>query len=92
MGTQFEVTWTDEVAAPPEAVWDAITRVGGAETGLTPDGIQSAAGLHRIYGRDRWGWPVSIAHHLFDPEVDAARVETAWRTFLDGVHEQEEVA
>lgn len=52
MGARFEVTWTDEVEAPPEAVWDAITRhadgwlwpvsyeprVGGAESGLSQDG------------------------------------------------------
>lgn len=46
-------------------------------------GIRSAEGLHRIYGRDRWGWPVSVSHHLFDPEADAAGLEAAWRTHLD---------
>lgn len=50
-------------------------------------GLRSAHGLHRIYGRDRWGWPVSVAHHLFDPAADAANLEEAWRTFLDGVYE-----
>lgn len=50
-------------------------------------GIRSAHGLHRIYGRDRWGWPVSVAHHLFDPAADGAAVEEAWRTFLAGVFE-----
>ncbi len=245
MGTQFEVTWTDEVAAPPEAVWDAITRhsdgwlwpisyeprVGGAEVGLSgvgglvtvwepprrfvtraemPDGpnqltyaltatasgthvdyhhlgsvpvdehdvqhaacvahtdlyrhsmgayaphfagrdatyveidageasqaeasparlvgalappaaavgdavtlavpgiepveavvdyrqdpfvgLRSAHGLHRIYGRARWGWPVSAAHHLFAPPADGVGVEAAWTRLLAGVFATEEVA
>jgi uncharacterized protein YndB with AHSA1/START domain len=46
-------------------------------------GLRTADGLHRIYGRDRWGWPVSVSHHLFAPDVDAAGVEAAWRTLLD---------
>jgi uncharacterized protein YndB with AHSA1/START domain len=41
-------------------------------------GWRSADGLHRIYGRDRWGWPVGIAHHLFAPAVtDTDERETA---------------
>jgi hypothetical protein len=55
-------------------------------------GVRSAHGLHRIYGRDRWGWPVSVAHHLFDPDADGAAVEKAWTSFLTGVFEIEEVA
>lgn len=51
-------------AEPVEAVVDY--RVG------TMVGWRSADGLHRIYGRDRWGWPVGIAHHTFAP----ADVET----------------
>lgn len=54
-------------------------------------GVRSAHGLHRIYGRDRWGWPVSVAHHLFDPAADGAAVEQAWRALLDGVYERETV-
>jgi len=84
MGQQLEVTWTDEVAAPPEAVGDAITRHGWL-------GVRSTHGLHRIYGRDRWGWPVSVAHHLFDPAADGAAVEQAWRALLGGLYERETV-
>lgn len=51
-------------------------------------GIRSALGLHRIYGRDRWGWPVSVAHHLFAP-ADGAAVEAAWGGFVAGVYERE---
>lgn len=53
-------------------------------------GLRSAHGLHRIYGRDRWGWPVSVAHHLFDPAADGAVVEAAWRAFLDSTYEPTE--
>jgi len=53
-------------------------------------GLRSAHGLHRIYGRDRWGWPVSVAHHLFGP-VDRAAVEAAWSGFVAGVYERETV-
>ena len=30
-------------------------------------GIRGADALLRVYGRDRWGWPVGVAHHLFAP-------------------------
>ncbi|HEV7720870.1 MAG TPA: SRPBCC domain-containing protein [Iamia sp.] len=76
------------------AVGDEVTLdVAGADpiTGVvdyvdqTFVGWRSAHGLHRIYGRDRWGWPVSVAHHLFDPDADGPTVEKAWRSILDGV-------
>ncbi|QYG91920.1 SRPBCC domain-containing protein [Iamia sp. SCSIO 61187] len=72
-----EVTLAVPGAAPIVGVVDYRT-----ETFL---GIRSESGLHRIYGRDRWGWPVSVAHHLFDVDADGAAVEVAWRAFLDGL-------
>ena len=54
-------------------------------------GVRSVHGLHRIYGRDRWGWPVSVAHHLFAPDADGAAIEAAWQAFVDGVYERETV-
>ena len=38
-------------------------------------GVRSDDALYRVYGRDAWGWPVSVAHHLFGdvaPDVDDA--------------------
>lgn len=80
------------------AVGDEVTlAVPGAEPiAATVDyadgtfvGLRSAHGLHRIYGRDRWGWPVSVAHHLVDPAADGAAVEAAWQAFLDSTYERE---
>ncbi|HMJ76096.1 MAG TPA: SRPBCC domain-containing protein [Iamia sp.] len=71
----LSITGTDPIAGTVDYV------------GPTFLGVRSAHGLHRIYGRDRWGWPVSVAHHLFDPAADGAAVEAAWRTFLAGIYE-----
>jgi len=48
-------------------------------------GVRSADALYRFYGRDAWGWPVGVAHHLFGDGADAAASEQAWSTWLDGV-------
>ncbi|WP_232664999.1 SRPBCC family protein [Pseudonocardia sp. TRM90224] len=29
-------------------------------------GVRSANALYRFYGRDHWGWPAGVAHHLYD--------------------------
>jgi uncharacterized protein YndB with AHSA1/START domain len=48
-------------------------------------GVRSADALYRFYGRDAWGWPVGLAHHLFADDADAAASERAWSAWLDGV-------
>jgi hypothetical protein len=48
-------------------------------------GVRSADALYRVYGRDRWGWPVGVAHHLFGGGVDQAASERAWRGWMAGV-------
>jgi hypothetical protein len=55
-------------------------------------GIRSADALYRLYGRDTWGWPVGVAHHLFADAVDAAEAERAWADWVAGVFERERVA
>ncbi len=55
-------------------------------------GVRSADALYRVYGRDRWGYPVSVAHHLFGDGVDQAASERAWSDWMAGVFETEEVA
>ena len=55
-------------------------------------GVRSADALLRFYGRDRWGWPVGVAHHLFAPGADAAASERAWGDWVAGVFENERVA
>jgi uncharacterized protein YndB with AHSA1/START domain len=55
-------------------------------------GVRSADALYRFYGRDAWGWPVSVAHHLFADGADKAASEQAWSDWLDRVFATEAVA
>ena len=48
-------------------------------------GVRSADALYRVYGRDAWGWPVGIAHHLFADGAAKERSEQAWSEWLNGV-------
>jgi hypothetical protein len=54
-------------------------------------GVRTADSLLRVYGRDAWGWPVSVALHLFGGGVDSAAVEQAWAGWIAGVFERERV-
>jgi hypothetical protein len=38
-----------------------------------------------VYGRDAWGYPVSVAHHLFGDGVDPAAAEREWGDWMAGV-------
>jgi hypothetical protein len=85
---------------------DAVTgdRVRLAPEGLEPIdgvvdyrtdaflGVRGADALYRVYGRDKWGWPVGIAHHLFGDGVDQAASRRAWSDWLAGVLATELVA
>jgi hypothetical protein len=55
-------------------------------------GVRSADALYRVYGRDRWGWPVSVAHHFCADDVDQSAVEPAWSDWMAGVLQKAEVA
>jgi hypothetical protein len=55
-------------------------------------GVRSADALYRVYGRDVWGWPVGVAHHLFAPGVDQTAAARAWGAWLGGVVAGKEVA
>jgi uncharacterized protein YndB with AHSA1/START domain len=54
-------------------------------------GVRSADALYRLYGRDAWGWPVGVAHHLFADGVDETATEQAWSGWLQGVFATEAV-
>ena len=54
-------------------------------------GVRTADGLYRFYGRNAFGTPVGLAHHLFAAPVDRQKVDRektalAWRTWLDGLY------
>lgn len=53
----------------------------------TPDflGVRSADALHRFYGRDAFGWPVGVVHHMFGRDADATRAREGWSVWLDGL-------
>ena len=55
-------------------------------------GIRTADALYRVYGRDAWGWPVGLAHHLFGDGVDKAATQRAWADWVAGVFQTEGVA
>ncbi|HEV7933646.1 MAG TPA: SRPBCC domain-containing protein [Actinomadura sp.] len=55
-------------------------------------GIRTADALYRVYGRDAWGWPVSVARHLFPDGTAQVASEPAWGSWLDGVFAKEKVA
>jgi hypothetical protein len=46
-------------------------------------GIRTADGLYRFFGRNAWGMPIGLGHHLFAEGVDQGRTEQAWRAWLD---------
>ncbi len=48
-------------------------------------GVLADNGLYRFYLRDHWGWPVGIAHHVFDGRLTGAEVREAWSDWLTGV-------
>ncbi|MBV9163253.1 MAG: SRPBCC domain-containing protein [Pseudonocardiales bacterium] len=48
-------------------------------------GLRTADGLYRFFGRNAWGWPISLSHHLFPDDVDREKTELTWRVWLDGV-------
>ncbi|HMJ36708.1 MAG TPA: SRPBCC domain-containing protein [Baekduia sp.] len=48
-------------------------------------GVRSADALYRVYGRDAWGYPVGVAHHLFAAGADRAAGEQAWSDWLRSV-------
>jgi hypothetical protein len=55
-------------------------------------GVRSADALYRFYGRDAWGWPVAVGHHLFAGGADQAASEQAWTAWIAGVFATEAVA
>jgi hypothetical protein len=55
-------------------------------------GVRTADSLVRVYGRNAWGYPVSVALHLFGEGLDGAAVERAWAGWIAGVFEHERVA
>ena len=87
LGVPGDVAAGDRVRLTPAG----LEPIEGVVDYATPAflGVRSAGGLYRFYGRDAWGWPVGIAHHVF---AATGTDEQAWTTWLDGVFATEAVA
>jgi hypothetical protein len=83
LGLADDVVAGDPVRLTPTGL-EPIDGVVDYATG-TFLGVRSADALYRVYGRDRWGWPVGIAHHLFADGVDQEVEQQRWAGWLDGV-------
>jgi hypothetical protein len=46
-------------------------------------GVRSADGLYRFFGRNAFGMPVGLSHHLFGADVDLDKTTLAWRSWLE---------
>jgi len=83
---------TVKAALGAKAVGDRVhlevADVEGVVDYLTPAfiGIRTEDALYRFYGRNVWGWPVGIGHHLFAEDADADEAEKAWTAWLNGLY------
>lgn len=70
---------------------DGVAPVDGTIDYLTATflGVRTADELIRVYGRDRWGWPVGVAVHLFADDADGPAATKAWTTWLNGLFTEE---
>ncbi|MEQ4301314.1 SRPBCC domain-containing protein [Plantactinospora sp. B6F1] len=80
LGLPSEVSAGDRVTLTPAG----LPPVEGVVDYATPVflGVRGADALYRFYGRDAWGWPVGVAHHLFADGVDEAAESAAWQGWL----------
>ncbi|KFU83129.1 hypothetical protein SAMN04489729_4026 [Amycolatopsis lurida] len=74
--------------AAGDRVYLDIPGVEGVVDYLTPAfiGVRTEDALYRFYGRNAWGWPVGIGHHLFAEDADAGEAEKAWTAWLNDLY------
>lgn len=90
MGVPDDVAAGDEVVLTPTG----IAPIEGVVDYRTDRflGVRSADALYRFYGRDAWGWPAGLAHHLFADGADEASNERAWTTWMNDLFATKAVA
>ena len=89
LGLVGDGTADDRVGlALPRLVLPGLDPLDGVVDYVTPNflGVRTSDGLYRFYGRNAFGMPVGLAHHLFAAAVDREKTELAWRTWLDGLY------
>jgi uncharacterized protein YndB with AHSA1/START domain len=84
LGVPEDVAAGDGVRLTPAG----LPAIDGVADYVAPEflGVRTADALYRFYGRDAWGWPVGVAHHLFADGADGAAAGRAWQTWLDDVY------
>lgn len=83
LGLADDVTVGDRVRLTPAGLEPIDGVVDYATSAFL--GVRSDDALYRVYGRDAWGYPVGVAHHLFADGADRAAGERAWSDWLRGV-------
>jgi hypothetical protein len=84
LGVPEGVAAGDEVTLKPAGM-DPI--VGVVDYATEPFlGIRTPDALYRFFGRDRWGWPVGVAAHLYADGVDETAVKETWDRFLTDLY------
>jgi hypothetical protein len=55
---------------------------------LVPEfvGLRTADALYCFFGRNAFGAPVGLGHHLFGPDTDQPATQDAWQTWLNGLY------
>jgi hypothetical protein len=73
----------DDAAVGDRVRLNGPDAIDGVVDYRTPEflGVRTEEALYRFYGRDVFGWPVGVAHHVFAGEPR----EQAWRVWLDGI-------
>ncbi|MBE1581660.1 SRPBCC domain-containing protein [Amycolatopsis roodepoortensis] len=71
-----------------DRVYLDVPGVEGVVDYLTPAfiGVRTEDALYRFYGRNVWGWPVGIGHHLFAEDADAEKAAKAWTAWLNDLY------
>lgn len=90
LGVGDDVVVGDRVRLTPEGLEPIDAVVDYAADAFL--GVRGRDALYRLYGRDAWGWPVAIGHHLFADGADQAASRRAWDDWLVGVFDGERTA
>ena len=71
-------TWSPATASPDARRARRRSRAWWTTPRAPFLGVRSADALYRVYGRDTWGWPAGVAHHLFADGWTRAASRRAW--------------
>ncbi|SDU71262.1 SRPBCC domain-containing protein [Jiangella alkaliphila] len=84
LGIADDVVAGDSVRLTPSG----LPAIDGVVDYVAPEflGVRTEDALYRFYGRDAWGWPVGVAHHLFAPAADGVAAGRAWQAWLDDLY------